>query len=267
MIRIKTRDKEVVFVVSTGRTATKAIAHYFSVTYDRCVAFHEPYPSRFLRVASNLYLCGRISRKSMGTFLGFCRRRLLEAVACNMYIEANPFLHGCLDVFDDVFGRVKLVHIVRHPGDYVTSYLNFGVFRGLKGFAANYFPYWMIKPDKYEEIPQKYWKEMEAYERIAWRWKSINTILDRGEELFTDRYIRIRFEDLFANDASGLGQIAEWLGLPSEPIRSLKSTKRKIHASHNKGFPHWRNWDQEMRDVVQGHCRRLMEKYQYTFDE
>jgi hypothetical protein len=267
MTYINTRAREIVFVVSTGRTATKAIAHYFSSAYDHSAAFHEPFPSRVLRVASNLHLCGRIGRKSIGTILAFCRRRLLEGAHCDIYLEANPFLHGCLDVFDDVFGRVKVVHIVRHPGDYITSYVNFGVFRGVKGFATNYFPYWMIKPDQYEDVPKKRWREMGEHEKIAWRWRSINTVLDRGEQLFPYRYMRIKFEELFANDASGLGQIAEWLGLPSEPIRSLESIKRKIHASHNRGFSQWRNWDPEIRGLVQGHCQPLMDKYGYTFDE
>ena len=60
---------KVAIIVSTGRTATKAIAHYFDTCYENVCARHEPFPSHHLRFASNLYLTGRISRSSLRSLL------------------------------------------------------------------------------------------------------------------------------------------------------------------------------------------------------
>ena len=110
------RFDKVVLVVSTGRTATKAIAHYFDTCYESVCARHEPFPSRPLRFASNLYLSGRISRSSLRSIMVLCRRHTLAGIAAPVYMETNMFTHGCLDVLDEVLGDVRVCHIVRHPG-------------------------------------------------------------------------------------------------------------------------------------------------------
>ena len=45
--------EKVVVILSTGRTGTKALAHFFNTSYDNVTALHEPAPSRHLRLLSN----------------------------------------------------------------------------------------------------------------------------------------------------------------------------------------------------------------------
>ena len=57
--------EQVVLILSTGRTGTKAIAHYLNDSCESVVSTHEPKPSRVLRIASFRYLAGRISEVHM----------------------------------------------------------------------------------------------------------------------------------------------------------------------------------------------------------
>ena len=103
-------------------------------------------------------------------------------------------------------------------------------------------------------------------EKIAWRWKTINTILDRGEALLSKRYIRIRYEDMFLRNNEGLRQIADWLNLSPEPLHSLKTKNNKIHASQERELAHWQEWNPQLLYDIKHHCDPLMKKYGYVFE-
>jgi len=254
---------EIVVVLSTGRTATKAIAHYFDRHYELVHARHEPAPSRILRLASNLYLAGRISHQSLRWLLVRCRRRMLADIQEPIYLETNPFLHGCLEVLEEVFGRVRVWHIVRHPGRQVTSYINFGVFDGLKGIAGSYLPFWLHKPEHSPETLSPSWNAMAETDRLAWRWNSINGHLNRGEQLFPGRYSRVKYEELFTPAAPAIEQLARSLGLEPTPQSTADAFQTRIHASHRPLCPPWEDWEDEPRQRLLDHCEDLMRLYGY----
>ncbi len=258
---------KVVILVSTGRTGTSALAQYLDRAYDNVKALHEPPPSRNLRRDSNRYLCKRLSKDGLARTLTDSRRGLLARVTEPIYIESNPFLHGFLDVFDEVFGCPLIVHIVRDPRTYIRSYINFGVFRGVKGLCAAYYPFWMLKPEFYEQNPATRWADMSPAERVAWRWVTVNGELNRGEELFGERYLRIRFEDLFTPDGSGLRILTDWIGLPENAEVAEAARTEKVNVSRDRGFPKWENLDPGLRDAVLAHCKDMMQTYGYRVDE
>ncbi len=257
------RFDKVAIIVSTGRTATKAIAHYFDACYDNVWARHEPFPSRPLRFASNLYLCDRIGRSGLKSLVVLCRRPTVARVRASIYLEANFFYHGCLDVLDEVFGNVRVCHIVRHPGHQVTSYINFGVFRGLKGFAGAHVPFWLLKPEHSQQGNVTKWNDMTERERLAWRWNTINTNLNRGERLFPGRYLRIKFEELFEGREPGINQLARWLDLDPRPELTQRAKTTPIHASQYPLCPTWEDWDAQSREGLLETCGPLMQLYGY----
>jgi hypothetical protein len=55
--------EQIALIVSTGRTATQALAHYLDSCYPQVCALHEPSPSRVLRLVSNRYLSGNIGKE------------------------------------------------------------------------------------------------------------------------------------------------------------------------------------------------------------
>lgn len=252
-----------VLLLSTGRTGTKALASYFDAAFENVCALHEPPRSRHLRVASNRFLRGRLSERRLVELYAAARQARFARVREPVYIESNPFLHGFVGVFDEIFDSPRVVHIVRDPRTYVRSYINHGAFRGIKGLAARYYPDWMLKPERMDPAAPRRWRDMSQVERIAWRWDTINGVLDRGEAVYGDRYLRIKFEDIFAEDGSGLRRLAEWVGLPaSAAFERLR--EERVNASQGRNLPRWEQWDLKDRQTLLDLCGRRMERYGYS---
>jgi hypothetical protein len=252
-----------VLLLSTGRTGTKALASYFDTAFENVCALHEPPRSRHLRVASNRHLRGRLSEQQLVETYAAARRARFAEIREPIYIESNPFLHGFVGVFDQVFDAPRIVHIVRDPRTYVRSYINHGAFRGIKGLAARYYPDWMIKPERLDPRAKRRWRDMSHVERIAWRWDTINGVLDRGEAVYGDRYLRVKFEDVFAEDGSGLRRLAEWIGLPtSAAFERLR--EERVNASQGRSLPRWEQWEASDQRAVLELCAARMERYGYS---
>ena len=81
--------EKVVVVLSTGRTGTQALAHYFNTCYDNVTALHEPKPTRQFRVMSNMAIAGKLPRERAVKNLVRFRRRLVEKITRPIYIESN----------------------------------------------------------------------------------------------------------------------------------------------------------------------------------
>ncbi len=254
---------KVVIAVSTGRTGTKAIAHYFDTCYPQVRGLHEPRPSWRLRIASSRYASGGLSKDDLERLLLKCRRRLIESLTEPVYLESNPSLFGFLEVVDEVIAEPRIVHIVRDPRTYIRSVINFGSFRGLKGLAVKFCPHWVPKPEHFAKRPAARWGRMSPPVRLAWLWTTINSILDHGRELFGDRYVRLRFEDLFAAHGPGLRQLAQWVGLPENAELVTQAREHPLNASSRQVLPTWQQWDPQLLEQVDAHCGELMESYGY----
>lgn len=255
-----------VLIISTGRTGTQSIAHHIQRLAPAITALHEPQPSRRFRFYSNLYLCGVISKKFLSSRLISARRELLDNIDTDVYLESNPFLYGCLDVLSDAFPNARLVHVVRDPRTYIPSHINHGVYHGLKGFAGKYIPYWLLKPERCDAQPAFKWKDVDERIRLAWLWDAINTQLDRGAELFGDRYLKLRFEDLFDEKTRGLEQILEWIGRKPEGdiFKSARSTKK--NPSRIRRCDKFSMWDKHIQDKVLEICGNKMHNYGYSLN-
>jgi hypothetical protein len=165
---------------------------------------------------------------------------------------------------------------VRDPRTFIPSYINYGTFSGLKKMAAEFLPYWYLKPEQYEKNPAKRWNEMSEPERLAWHWHIVNREIDRGAEMYGKDYLLLRYEDLFpretkaaaagkaAEDAlpPGLGRLLDWIGLPLNE-KLIEALGDKRNASHNRGFPKWEQWDEAARGAVLARCGEQMERYGY----
>lgn len=258
--------EKVVFIVSSGRTGTTALATHLDASYDNVCALHEPKPSWRLRRASGKAVCGRMGKQELVDLLADCRRSLVDRISQPIYIESNPFLGGFVEAFGEVFDKPKIIHVVRDPRTYVRSSMNFGAFRGLKKLANLFIPYWLPKPD-YMPGPRQYaWRQMSEPQRMAWYWSIINRALDRAADISADSYIRIRFEDLFAKDGSGLNTLTDWIGLPRSPRLSADANREQVNASRDRNFPRWVDWPGELKGQLLEYCGELMDKYGYSRD-
>ena len=263
MSLLESSVEKIVLIVSTGRTGTRAIAHHLDTCYDQVRALHEPPPTRFrLRRAANRFLCNRMSRAELVKVLRGERGRMLAETTQAIYVESNPGLAGFMDVFGEVFPSFQILHVVRDPRTYIQSALDWGVFRGLKGVLANRLPFWLPKPDLTEPRDVR-WRNLSHQQRLAWYWKRINEHLDRGAQLYPGRYTRMRYEDLFARDGSGLARFVEWIGLPPTEKLTLSANSENVNASRPRQGTKWAQWTAEDKRAVLHFCAPLMREYGY----
>ncbi len=256
------RFERVVFIVSSGRTGTKALAHHLGKCYESVFAVHEPRPSWRLRRASGRAICGRMSAERLASLLARSRRSLVSGISQSIYVESNPFLWGFLEAFAEVFDHPLVLHVVRDPRTYVRSAINWGACRGIKNLANTYLPYWHPHPEQLSasDIP---WKQMTDIQRMAWYWKIVNTELNRGEIIHGSRYLRMRFEDLFNRDGSGLRQFAAWVGIPWKDDLLSSANAEKVNASQGVSCPPFKQWPEDQQEEALFYCRELMRLYGY----
>lgn len=259
--------QRVVFIVSTGRTGTMALAHHLDQCYENVTALHEPRPSWRLRRASAKAISSHISLDNLRRLLESSRRKLVAGVTSPIYVESNPYLCGFLDVLGDVFDNPLVLHVVRDPRTYVRSALNWGAMRNLKYLANTYVPFWIPKPDHFAGNTETRWRDMSEPERMAWFWSAVNRELNRGEEIHRENYLRMRFEDLFAKDGTGLKRLMQWIGLPWKDELLASANSENVNASRAKQCPSWKQWPAEMQEQVLRHCRELMSLYGYDAEE
>jgi len=183
------------------------------------------------------------------------RRGLVGSVQQRIYVESNPYLSGFIEVLGEVFEGACVVHVVRDPRTYVRSGVNFGAFRGMKKLAAEWWPNWFPKAEN--------WGKLDAIERLAWFWSLVNSYLNRGEEIYGERYLRTGFEELFASDVDGLERLTDWMGLARSSALREEAGKERINASRVQELPSWDNWPASDQQKVMKHCAGLMRMYGY----
>jgi hypothetical protein len=257
--------RQVVVVVSTGRTGTQALAHHLDACYDDVTALHEPRPSRHLRLLSNRALAGKLTREQGIRALLRSRERLFRGIDSPMYVESNWYVYGLLEALKDIAPRAKVLHVVRDPRTYIPSGINFGQFSGLRALATRFVPYWYLKPEQAPQRlePRKPWSQHTEPERLAWHWKVVNGEIDRVAPLFGDNFMRIRYEDLFGSEATSLGRLLEWIGLPDRTAMRERMREKKVNASTARRCPPWREWELAERHAVLDLCGDRMRDYGY----
>lgn len=261
--------RSVVVILSTGRTGTAALAHLFNSNYDTVTALHEPKPTRHLRMLSNFAVTGRLSRRAAINILSRTRRRLLRRLTRPVYIESNWYLYGFIDALQPVFGKPKVLHVVRDPCTFVPSYLNYGTFRGLKRVATALLPYWYLRPEKCDANPLgRSWAQLSEAERLGWHWYAVNREIERAADVVgPDNYLLMRYNDVFAADGSGMRRLLPWIGLPENEKVLEQMRGERVNASTGRGSATWDKVDDRSRRSILDLCGPMMRKYGFEFPE
>ena len=105
---------------------------------------------------------------------------------------------------------------------------------------------------------------MSYFERICWRWNNLNSEIEtRAEKLSSNRYVRIKYEDVISNDKSTLSHLFDAIGLaaPHDKVprfdvhinKSVKSDDEFITESSD-----------EQKEILERHCGVRMRQYGYS---
>lgn len=243
-----------VFILSTGRTGTQFFEDYINQTTTKAICRHEPHPSRRFKFLSNLYMNQKVSHPFIIKTYLRSRKRLFKKIGDRVYIESSNFIFGCIPALNDHFDEIKVIHIVRHPVDYVKSHLGKGFWRGHKRFFAKYVPYWL------EKIAVG--NRSNPIQLLAARWNYVNRQINTYAA--TNSYMLVKFEDLFSgNTKESLGklnQIREFCGIPAlnEADSNLWLQKPKNYSRRKKELK------STQVDYILQETHLLMKEYHYS---
>ncbi|TNE89609.1 MAG: hypothetical protein EP330_10585 [Deltaproteobacteria bacterium] len=200
------------FAISSGRTGTVFLTERLPALYPQLHAVHEPPGSRSTLVAGNLRnLVGRGSRLLRAKWRLELERRLAEVPSGAHYLEVNPMLVPVTDLLAEV-EPLRLVHLTRHPRSWTQSIRTFKAssrFRPVIDFLPLANPYPTPRPEG--------WLGTDQVHKALWRWRYGNEqILALAPN--AERYLHLRYEDLFAEDVgqrdATLAKLLDFLELP-----------------------------------------------------
>jgi len=245
-------------ILSSGRTGTQFLAHFFDANYAGVVARHEPPPSRWLRLASHAHMRGQLSRESLRSLLAWKRRRYDDRIDADWYVESNPFLAGFAEVIGEVWEAPLVIHVVRDPREHARSSLNHGTGSGWKGLANRLVPFWY--PDVRRILALDHAPSW--LERAAGLWTLANRRLLAAAPKLT-HYHRFAYESVFDDTSSGLRQICALLDLEFPDRGAAVPPDQRMNQSRAKAFPAWREWSRADCLALHRICAPLMVELGY----
>jgi hypothetical protein len=200
------------FVISTGRCGTQWLAEVFRrAAGDGAVVTHEPlgadYPSRQM-LASGSRCSGDFAVEHVG--------EIDRTLAEKPFIECGHPLWSSLPYLMERFaGRVRVIHLVRHPVPTAWSWLT----------QRAYCP--PLAPHLPERVPlspfdegiqfecfRDRWPEMTPYEKALFYWTEVNALALRLESAGRVPWMRVQIEELWRG--AGLQELLAFAGLASE---------------------------------------------------
>lgn len=247
------------FILSHGRTGTKFLADYFNTNFDGVIALHEPHPSYWLRICSNLHTAGLLNQQQMAAIYRRSRSHILRGIPpATLYIESNPFAYGFADAFTTFEPPPVIIHIVRDPREFVRSAFNHGSADGRKWLTSQLVPFWAPPLRRY----QRSVVHPTRVGHFAAHWRHVNQYLARVGEGYT-RYYRFKFEELFDVESPQFGELCEALGLAYPGLDVPLTRSQAINRGRLNQMKRWPEWDAEQCRELDAICSPLMQEYGY----
>lgn len=247
------------FIVSTGRTGTQFFANYLSQNTGEVICLHEPHPSRRFKWYSNFYLENRLSGDFIANQYFKTRKKILKSFQGSSYIESSNFIFGCIDPIATIIDEVQVIHIIRHPVNYIISHLNKGFWNGIKGFTARNIPGWL------EFIDKDIKRSNDPVLMLAARWIYVNEIIGQYESRYP--FLSYRFEDLFSSRDSNasvkLNQIRDFVGCEAlDEDVNLNYLSKPANKSKKSISDQW-NIEEKHLDYLENNGKKLLSKFNY----
>lgn len=214
-----------VFVLSTGRCGTQWLAEHLPHSYsDRLQVEHEPlhnfyYPRRNL-LARTL---GDLDAEAAEAILPHVEE-IETCLTQRSYLECgHPCWSAILALADRFRGRIRVIHLVRHPVPTAFSWLTH------RAYEPPLLPFLPTKTllspfDPGVRLPeyQERWEGLTPFEKCLYYWGEVNLFGLAQEAALGVPWLRLTYEELFYAD--GLERTLEFLELPpAEPLMAARA--------------------------------------------
>lgn len=256
-----------IFLLGSHRTGTKTFGGFFQEYFEDMTSFHQYDLLRWVNIWSNMYVSGKMPASMFHWLL---QKRWIKAINqydTKWYVESNGFNYIAADYAKTVFPKVKIIHIIRDPRDFVTSYYNW-VKRPTKANKVKQnLPYWNVPGDQVNAFSRQEWRQMDDFQRYCWYWTYKNEKIEEIYKRDNTNYHLLKFEDIIHAEkrAETLQACLEYLELPYHS-EQLQYFDRKQNQSKEGLLTKWRKWSPEQKQQLEGYCGDLMRKYGYSWN-
>jgi len=279
------------FIISTGRTGTKALAKYFD-SYKDVRGAHEAIPTFRNKGIHKMYgkkisfgkrMSLKISRffqdsyflrkkyliynpqKIKFPFVFFssisCKNALINAVSRfflrifkspRHYVEANNFFFSMIPELRKNFKNVKIILVVRNGKDFVRSALNRG------NFSDNDIKE-RLRGDLCKDVSKDKWAGWTALQKCTWLWVFKNNFVEKQNPDLV-----VKFEDIFLDkERKGLRKICEEIGIPYDEKLADKIFSERINKAGSTFVPKYKEWSDHWKKDFEEVAGKTMEHYDY----
>lgn len=211
---------DIIFFQATGRSGTQWFAKQLQNHYgDLAEVTHEPIqyayqPKHFLRRYDEQAYAEMLALPEVKKHIEY-----IESTTENkLYIEIGfPSYAAIPALYDKFGGRLKIVHLVRHPVLNAASQVTHGWYDPVRRQDMAE----AILPTPEHNVHQWYykskWNDLTPFEKCLFFWSEFHLhSLELHERFPAMEYSRIRFEDVFnsAHAADTLHSLVNFIGLP-----------------------------------------------------
>lgn len=258
--RLELLDRPV-FFLSTGRCGTKWFANLFKHSQE-IKAFHAPKPDlssqnifAYHIQQNSDYSANEIYDILAHIFLAGRQEYLRYSYKTSRrYIETNNHITFFAPAIARMLPQSKFVHIVRHPGDFVSS----GLKRHWYDDEGSNFR--QITPCKGIDIDL--WKNFSKIEKISWLWTVTNNFIEEFKsQIHSSRIITINFPTKKSEDIEIL---YDHLGIKIPNKNISKFFDKKMNFQTYKQSEKFEQWLEKDRADLKRICEPLALKYNFN---
>ena len=244
-----------VFVLSTGRCGTEYLTKILGLS-DQTQVYHSPHPELIL-ASKAAYKDYEKNEETHKRVVESARIELiLDAYLRNKkFIETNNKITFFAHALSSLFPKSKFIHLVRHPGNFVTSGLNRKWYQGFSNHDLG-----RILPKQNDIDFEKY----NSIEKISWLWNETNEYIEKFKDSLDDssRCITIKAENLFGNKDT-INFIYNFIGCEHPSENKLNGVLKKVvNVQRGSSIPKYSEWEELDKEYVKKFCT-LAKKYDY----
>ena len=209
-------DRNVIFVIGTGRSGSHAIVHFLNQS-NEITAFHEP-NWRLLALSIEKETALKSSNEVVEELKLIYKNHSIIKPG-QMYVESDQKLSNLIKELSLVIPKSRFIWMIRKPEKFIRSAVARGWFTepsymavdGASVFDPGYRTYCLrISADVINDRTYGEWSELDQIDRCAWYWNYWNDLISTQlNEISPERWIIIDIDSL----GEKKGELSDFLGL------------------------------------------------------
>lgn len=249
-----------IYILSTGRTGSTFLANLFVNSNIDIELGHQQFGSRIINIIGNLP-----TENSHYLKLLLFLFNIFNRGGSTPYSTVDPLVSLSLYKLiknNKIEGDYKIVHLIRDPRTFVTSFMNWKRQSFKRKILHYLIPFWNPVP-VFHGVSFFKFITMSKFEKFCWVWSFKNRLfLNLNKD--RNHYYLLRMEDILFSDKKDevFEQLLCFLNHDLNQFGNL-NVHEKVNIS-KKSFPLFKDWDNRKKNLLSKHCSHLMSYFNYS---